>query len=109
MDRAVDRYPRIREVALDIAFDNGMVNRESPEAVFLDRVDGILSAEGGPTEDDLRRLEAFLATLSLNELTTLACGEAEARAVIDERSPVGGPDGTPLTHLFADIFNEVPA
>ena len=93
---------RIQHVALEIGYANGMINRYHSRAEFLSTVNSVLGADG-VTAEDLDRLEAWLCTLSKEQLLILAAGEHSEMAALESLAPKGGPDNTPLTGLFNDI------
>lgn len=99
----IDRFPHIRSFALEIAYDNGMINVAHPEDCFLAECDAIMGADGMYDEDHAR-LDDWLATLSQDELETLAAGEETEMNTIRERCPRGGPDNVPLCNIGNDFF-----
>lgn len=103
MSTIVERFPRLREAALEIAYDNGMINRGKAEADWLAELDPVLGADG-VAEEDLGRLEAWLQTLNQGDLLILCAGEMEDMAKVAEGCPRGGPDDGPLCDILNDIF-----
>lgn len=99
----IERWPGIRKAALEIAYDNGMINRECSEDAWLKSLDPVLGAEG-VTDEDLDRLDAWLLGLSDADLDTLCSGEERDAEGIEADCPTGGPDGERLSKLLVDIF-----
>lgn len=65
----IDNFPKMKGVALLIAYDNGMINREQNQWDFLNKVDEIIGAEG-VDQVDLQLIEDWLVTLS-NEVLSV--------------------------------------
>lgn len=101
MGQDTNTFLGIRKVALEIAYDNGMINRDSPEETFLMRVDEILGADGVDFAD-LRLVDDWILTLTDEEVSTLAAGEREDMDVLEQK--FSRPE---LLRLLDDIF-EVP-
>jgi len=97
------KFPNIRKAALEIAYDNGMINRFEPEEKFLDACLSVLGADG-VYETDLERFEAFLGELTTKEMNDLCCGEFQDMAVIVDQAPKNA-DGHSLAGLLEDFFN----
>lgn len=99
---AIDRFPGIRRVALEIAYDNGMINRGMDEGAWLLRLNGVMNTE---TPDDLGTLDAWCRTLNDEDVTILACGEYAGpdspRTKLEARCP-----GEGLCEVFERIFEE---
>lgn len=74
MTQNCETFPGIKKVALEIAYDNGMINRSFTESDFLSKVDEILGSDGVDFAD-LKRIDDWIATLSENEIQVLAAGE----------------------------------
>ena len=94
----IDNFPKMKEVALLIAYDNGMINREQNQNDFLNKVDLIVGADG-VDRADLQLIEDWLVTLDNGQLCVLAAGE------IDEMKALEASFQRPeLLEIFNDIF-----
>lgn len=94
----IDNFPKMKEVALLIAYDNGMINREQNQWDFLNKVDEIIGADG-VEHADLQLIEDWLVTLGNEELIILAAGEHEEMKALE--SKFSRPE---LLEIFNDIF-----
>lgn len=107
--RTIDRFPGIRKVYIEIVYDNGGVfngmgyGPSRTEEDALDATEPVLSAEG-VVEEDLQRLDAWINTLSEEQVITLAAGEHEEMQALAAEGPTGGPDNLPLANIFEDLF-----
>ncbi len=99
----IDKYPSIRNAALLIAYDNSMINRWTTETEWLANLDNVLGAEG-VTADDLKKLDGWLLSLSVEEMETLCMGDQDEAQLLVDQAPRGGPDNVPLTGILTDIF-----
>lgn len=99
----IERHPNILWVALEVAYDNGMINRLNSEGEFIAGANHCCVADG-VTSDDLQRLEDWLASLTEAQRYTIACGEDTDQKALEALAPRGGEDNVPLTGLFTDIF-----
>lgn len=93
----IDRWPGIRAVALLIAYDNGMINRQSPEKAWLESLSPRLYLV---SDFDLGVLDAWCLALSDSDRETFASGEFEAMVQVALTCP--RPE---LTNLFDGIFD----
>lgn len=94
----IDNFPKMKEVALLIAYDNGMINREQNQWDFLNKVDEIIGADGVDLTD-LQSIEDWLATLSNEQLIILAAGESDEMSALE--ATFQRPE---LLKIFNDIF-----
>lgn len=99
-ERISNRFQFITSVGLMIGYDNGMINRLEPEGKFIDHIDSVLGAEGGPTEEDLRQLDQWLESLTQDERETLAMGAEHEVEELRARAP--NPEHV---KIFDDIFD----
>jgi hypothetical protein len=99
----IDQYPNIKEVALEIAYCNSMINRFESQEEFLRKASEVLDQDG-VTEQELKALEKWLSELSHEEKLTLADGEHDEMVKIEETCPMGGPDNVSLCFLFNDMI-----
>lgn len=98
------QFPTIRKAALEIAYDNGMINRGESEAEFLEKALGALCAEGVPVLDVIR-LEMFLKTLNNEDLVTLCNGEHDEVVALEGDCPFSVVEpAEKVTRLLNDIF-----
>lgn len=98
MTQNLDSFPKIKQVVLSIAYDNGMINRESSQERFIEKVNEIIGGDG-VYYTDLQNLNEWLETLSDDDLETFANGEHLDQVAI--ASQFVGPD---ILGLFTDIF-----
>lgn len=95
-----DTWPNIRKAALELAYDNGMINRFNSEEEWLGAASLCLSADGVDYAD-LQILDNFIATLTDEQVITLVAGEhEEMQALINENCVK--PE---VCQLFEDIFD----
>jgi hypothetical protein len=93
-------YPHITEAAIAMCACNGALNRLTPQEQLLVRLDYVLGAEGVYAED-LTRIDAWLATLTSDQLSVLVDGEeTEMQALV-----AAAPEHT--EGLMLDIYNEL--
>lgn len=77
------KYPLLRQAALDIAYDNGYVNRTSTEAEWMAGAESVVREE---TEKALSESEAVLAGLTREERRQIACGDCDAADSLLEKT-----------------------
>jgi len=94
----IDKYPGIKLVSLNIAYDNDMINRGCSEEQWLLSLDPVLGATGIDTAD-LEILDRWCQTLTEEQAETLAAGEHTDMMRV--RSLCPKPE---LCDLFDDIF-----
>lgn len=99
MSQTWKNYPAIMELALEIAYDNGMISRFLTEEQWLVKVQPCLSADG-VDKADLDMLEAFCLSLSDRDKLILAVGDFDDAEKIAARC-----EKPELVRLFDDIFN----
>lgn len=100
----IHRYPGIKKAALEIAYDNGMINRFVSPETFLKSCNPALSATGVDVSD-LKKLDDWLMGLDNQDLETVCCGEQTDMEGISLTCPTGGPDNVKLVFLLNDIFD----
>ena len=97
-DLTKQRYPGLARAVLEMAYDNGGINRYRREADCLRELNEFLS-DGPEVAFDLPRISAWLETLDKDTLETVVAGEqTDAEAIC-----ANGPPGT--HELLDDIFN----
>ena len=96
-------FPFIKQAALEMAHDSGMIDREHTEENFFNGVEACIYADG-VYEPDLVILNDWLSSLSPEDFTTVVCGEQSEMKEIAKGSPKTDY-GVPLVDLFDDIFN----
>lgn len=99
----IDSFPNIRHIAIEIAYDNGMVHRDSTEQDFINSTDVALGADG-VYEADLRVLDEWIGTLTDEQKETLAVGEETEMQAVANMCPQPW-----LCGIFYDIFEGLPA
>lgn len=82
------RYPGIARAALEMAYDNGGVNRHRPERVTMKELDIVL-AGGIDVAFDLSAIDRWLTELSDDELLTAVAGEHSEVQELMTRAPPG--------------------
>jgi hypothetical protein len=93
----VKSFPGIRRAALEIAYDNGCINRFQSETKALRKVDRFIS---GQPLDLIEQMDVWLSGLSDEEISDACCGgdgEPERLAVMAGAPPFA--DG-----ILDDIF-----
>jgi hypothetical protein len=91
-------FPGIKAVALELAHDNGMINRFHSSEEWLKACDFVLGADG-VDEADLIILDTWCQSLSLEQQIILAVGETSEMEWLVQKCPK--PE---LCGLFNDIF-----
>lgn len=97
----IDKYLGIYLVAIEIAFDNGMINRTQSEGEWLASLDPIISADGVDKED-LKILNDWCLSLSDEQRHIIGAGEETEMKELQKQCPK--PE---LCDLFFDIFEGV--
>lgn len=103
-EQKIDYFAGIRAAALEIAYDNGLINRETSEEEFLGRCDSIIGADGVDLVDVIK-MNDFLCSLTSKQLLDLCAGEQET-----EQGPILSlwaekhPDGPDLNGFLNDLF-----
>ena len=111
MQQDIHQYPHIKRVALEIAYDNGMVNRFCTEEMFLKSLDPIIGAEG-TYHADLAVWDSWLSERTDDEIQIIACGESSEMDALMEGAPdpvEAHHDDASLTGLLNDIFEAEPS
>lgn len=91
-------YPGIRRAALEIALDNGGINRFRSEKKQGRELDRFLAKQ---PDEILPAIDAWLAGLSDDDLLTACCGEqTEMEALLSSAPPF-------TDKLLDDYFDEV--
>jgi hypothetical protein len=103
--QSIQSYPNLKRVALELAYDNGMINRCCSEELWLSSIEPIIGAEG-VYHEDLVAWDAWLGTLTDEEIQTVACGETSDMEKIMANAPesVSSNDEASLNGLLNDIF-----
>jgi hypothetical protein len=95
---ALSDFPGIKRAALEIAYDNGGINRFRPEVVVLHELEQFLARQPSELLPDI---DGWLSGLSDADLETVCCGEESDQLSLVKTAP-------PFTHqLLDDYFNEV--
>ncbi len=98
MTQTIDSFPGIKKVALEIALDNGFINRMSPEERFWEHVNSVIGADGVDFAD-LKLLDDWIETLSEDDVSILGSGEHDE--MVGVQSLFDDPE---LLEIFNDIF-----
>lgn len=91
-DISKHRYPGIARAALEMAYDNGGVNRDRPEQVSIDELDAVLAADGFDIAFDLQQISDWLLALPDDQLSTAVAGEHSDVAALMGRAPPGADE-----------------
>ncbi|TIM13840.1 MAG: hypothetical protein E5Y67_15275 [Mesorhizobium sp.] len=92
------KYPGIKRAALEIAYDNGGINRMRSEKTMLGELARFLERQ---PEEILPAIDAWLSALSGDDLQTVCAGEQSEVEVLLRGAP-------PFTDsLLNDYFDEV--
>lgn len=75
MDLSITNFPRIRKCITEMGYDNGCINRQFTEEQVIESAWSALTLRFHI--GDISRTEAYLATLSDEELVELCCGEQQ--------------------------------
>lgn len=96
---AIAPYPAIRKACLEIAYDNGGVNRYRPESQVKKEIDSFLSSR--PYSDQFAAIDAWLADVTDEEFETVCAGDEVERDAVMRAAP-------PFTETLLDeYFQEV--
>lgn len=98
MTALIEKWPGIKRIALEIAYDNGLVNRFQTEEAWLLSLDPVIGADG-VDDYDLGILDVWCMTLTDEEASILAAGEQSEMKAMQEKCP-----DPKLCGLFNDIF-----
>jgi hypothetical protein len=91
-------FPGITKAALEIAYDNGGINRDRSEKKMLGELERWLAKQPAEILPDI---DAWLSSLSKDDLITVCAGEESEQQAILQNAP-------PFTDkLLNDYFGEV--
>jgi hypothetical protein len=94
---AADRFPGIARAALEIALDNGGINRFRPQEQQRRELSKFLERQ---PQEILPPIDAWLTSLSDEDLSTACCGEhSEMEAILASAPPF-------TDQLLNDYFDE---
>ena len=99
----INNYSFIKAAALEIALDNGMINKSFSEEDFYKGVEACIFADG-VYEKDIKALDIWLGSLSKEDQETIAIGEHSEMMELSKGSPKND-EGLPVVSLLDDIFN----
>jgi hypothetical protein len=104
----INCFPLIEQAAIEMAYDNGMVDRKHSEERFREKIYWPVIASAD--RSDLQKLERYLRSLTSEERHLLIDGEETEVQEMRERTgaPRGGPDGEYLDKIFDDMFDFEP-
>lgn len=98
MEQNHKAYPAIAKATLEMAYDNGGINRDRSEENCMQDLDAVLGAEG-VYHDDLVKIDAWFASLSDDQMQVAVAGEETEMKVLLASAP-------PHTdELLNDIFD----
>lgn len=97
---SIDSFPNIKAVALVVALDNDLINRERTEEKFFEDCNGWVASYDNA---DLVALEEWIGGLSEEDRETLACGEHSDMKKVEESCPRNS-DGLALSTMFDDFL-----
>jgi hypothetical protein len=95
----VSGYPSIEKACLEIAYDNGGVNRLRPEAQVRKEIADFLAAR--PYSDHFGAIDKWLGELSKDELETVCAGEETEMLAVLSTAPAW------TSSLLEQYFEEV--
>lgn len=96
-------WVNIDKAVLEMAYDNGCVNRERTEAALLNELDRFLSKKDSA---QLRRFDDWLETLDDDQIQLLVAGEeSEVSAFLADQPDV--ELAQTFHNMLDDIFDEV--
>ena len=97
----INEYPKIKFIALEIAYDNNRINHTCYEEQFLQAVSETVTLYGDNT---LKRWENWLASLTKEQCETLGAGEEHEQIILVEDSlRVTGRDISKLCNKIFEI------
>jgi hypothetical protein len=88
-DISKHRYSGIARAALEMAYDNGGVNRDRPERVTIEELDYVLANINDESPDVLGVINDWLVRLSDEDLVTAVAGEHSEVQELMKRAPLG--------------------
>lgn len=100
MSQNINSYPGLKKAALEIAYDNSIIDRYQSEEEFLKQVDYIIAADG-VYHSDLEMWSEWFDSLSEEDLMDVCCGESLEM----ERVLSAAPKNALLDALLNDIFS----
>lgn len=95
-------YPGVYKSALEIAYDNGGINRDRSEKRHRREFDRFM-VRRGTHEPHLKDIDAWLSALTEEELQNVCAGEESEviQFMKDRKAPVFTQDI--LTHIFEEV------
>lgn len=101
MTQVIETYPNIKAAYLTMESCNGGINRNRSQEDACRESDAVIGAEG-VYHDDLVQIDAWLGTLSDEQILTFVDGEeSEIEALVKS----GGDIGEKAHGLFNDLFD----
>lgn len=94
-----EAFPNITKVALEIAYDNGKINRDEPVEVFYEKLEDLFGQDGVDYAD-LKAMDDWIATLTEEQQNDLAAGEESDVIKIQQTAP----DPVKVEGFFNDVF-----
>lgn len=95
-------YPCITKAMLEMAYDNGAVNREQGERMLKRKLNAWLVDQD---HGNLARIELFLLSLTAEELGDLCSGDEEAQYAVLAKADKATGEATEA--ILTAIFDEV--
>lgn len=103
-DCKIETYPGLKRAALEIAYDNGMINRFEPKAEYLSSLDQVL-ADYFPA--DLETWSKWLNDRSDEAIQIITCGETTEMEALMAIAPTS-THGPSLNDLLNAMFERPP-
>lgn len=98
-----ESHPLIKNAVVEMAYDNGLINRLESEQALLKRMDGLLQDEDTLSEDTLYELESTLGKLTADEQRRLVTDSDEfVNSMIEEYEELEGE----LIHAH-EVLNKI--
>ncbi len=98
----MEQHPHIQNVVVTMAQAHGMLNRYEPVQNILETATACFQADGVLTAD-VEALEAWLKTLTYEQVETLSDGEEEEMSALMADSPTSS-GGMCVAQLLDDVW-----
>jgi len=103
--QVIETYPNLRSAYLLMERCNGGINRDRSEEQACRESDPVIGADG-VYHDDLVAIDAWLGTLSEDDLLTFVDGE---ETEVQAMASAGGDAGLKAHGLLNDLFDGEPS
>lgn len=103
MTYALDAFPNLRKAYLEMSHNNGGINVGRTEADALKASEPVMK-RNSIGEDTMATIEAWVGTLSEDEMLTLVDGEGDDMRALINRD-LSAADATHLNFLLEELFD----